>query len=127
MVEVLLYALACVNLAVVIVLAVDRFRSKGAIDDRLMELSDAAGAVAQELLARTESLMDLKQYMPDISLINQSPIQPLIDLFKAWRDRDTIPDDNFTVPPRSEQGRWINGPTQSEDDTTPSTEEGFTD
>ena len=127
MVEVLLYALACVNLAVVIVLAVDRFRSKGAIDDRLMELSDAAGAVAQELLARTESLMDLKQYMPDISLINQSPIQPLIDLFKSWRDRDIIPEENFTGRPRSEQGRWINGQTQSEENTTPSTEEDLTD
>jgi hypothetical protein len=126
MVDVLLYALACVNLAVVIALAVDRFRTKGAVDDRLSDLSDAAGAVAQELLARTESLMDLKQYMPEISLINQNPLQGIIDLIKTFRG-EIIPEDNFTVPPRSEQGRWINGPTKSEDDSTPISEEGFTD
>ena len=126
MVEVLLYALACVNLAVVVALAVDRFKSKGAVDDRLTDLSEAAGAVAQELLARTEDLMDLKKFMPEISLINQNPLQGIIDLIKTFRG-EIIPEDNFTVPPRSEQGRWINGPTQSEENTTPSTEEDLTD
>jgi hypothetical protein len=126
MVDVLLYALACVNLAVVIALAVDRFKSKGAVDDRLTDLSEAAGAVAQELLARTEDLMDLKKFMPEISLINQNPLQGIIDLIKTFRG-EIIPEDNFTVPPRSEQGRWINGPTQSEENTTPSTEEDLTD
>jgi len=104
MVEVILYALACVNLAVVIALAVDRFRSKGAIDDRLSDLSDAAGAVAQELLARTESLMDLKQFMPEISLINQNPLQGIIDLIKTFRG-EIIPEDNFTVPPALRAGQ----------------------
>lgn len=126
MVDVLLYALACVNLAVVVALAVDRFKSKGAVDDRLTDLSEAAGAVAQELLARTEDLMDLKKFMPEISLINQNPLQGIIDLIKTFRG-EIIPEDNFTVPPRSEQGRWINGPTQSEENTTPSTEEDLTD
>ena len=118
MVDVLLYALAGVNLAVVIALAADRYRSKGAVDDRLSDLSDAAGAVAQELLSRTEDLMDLKKFMPEISLINQNPMQGIIDLIKTFRG-EIIPEDNFTVPPRSESGRWINGPTQNEDDSPP--------
>jgi hypothetical protein len=126
MVDVLLYALACVNLAVVIALAVDRFKSKGAVDDRLTDLSDAAGAVAQELLARTESLMDLKQFMPEISLINQNPLQGIIDLIKTFRG-EMIQEENFTDPPRSERGRWINGPTQIEADPTPSTSKDLSD
>jgi hypothetical protein len=126
MVDVLLYALACVNLAVVVALGVDRFRSKGALDDRLTDLSDAAGMVAQELLARTESMLDLKKFMPEISLINQNPLQGIIDLIKTFRG-EIIPEDNFTVPPRSEQGRWINGPTQSKDDPTPFSEEDLSD
>jgi hypothetical protein len=119
--EVVLYAIVCVNLAVVVALAVDRFRSRGAVDDRLSDLSDAAGSVAQELLARTESLMDLKQYLPEpaqISLINQNPMQGIIDLIKTFRG-ETIQEDNFTGPPRSESGRWINGPTKDEDTPPP--------
>jgi hypothetical protein len=116
--ESLIIALACVNLAVVLALAVDRFRSKHAVDDRLTDLSDAAAAVAQELLARTESLMDLKQYMPEISLINQNPLQGIIDLIKTFRG-EIIPEDNFTSPPRSAEGRWINGPTKDEDESPP--------
>ena len=118
MVDVLLYALAGVNLAVVIALAVDRYRSKGAIDDRLSDLSEAAAAVAQELLARTEDLMDLKKFMPEISLINQNPLQGIIDLVKTFRG-EIIPEENFTGPPRSAEGRWIDGPRKEESTAPP--------
>jgi len=119
MVEEVLIALACVNLIVVAALAMDRYRNNGLVDDRLNELSDAAGSVAQELLARTESLLDLKNYMPEISLINQNPMQGIIDLIKSFRG-DMIQEDNITNPPRSEAGRWIeDGARTEEDDTTP--------
>lgn len=120
--ESLLIALACVNLAVVAALAVDRYRTREVIDERLNDLGDAAGAIATELLARTEQLMDLKKYMPDISLVNASPFQGVMDLIKMWRGEKNE-GENLTKRPRGEAGRWIDGPTQNEDDPTPFPEE----
>jgi hypothetical protein len=114
--EELLYALACVNLAVVAGLAIDRYRTRWAVDERLNDLSDAATAIAQELLARTEQLMDLKKYMPDISLINQSPFEGMMEFFRMIRG-DKNPDENFTTPARGDAGRWIDAPTQEADPT----------
>jgi len=116
--EEVLIALACVNLIVVAALAMDRYRNNGLVDDRLNELSDAAGSVAQELLARTESLLDLKNYMPEISLINQNPMQGIIDLIKSLRG-DMNTDENITNPQRSAEGRWIENGPRKEEDTTP--------
>jgi len=119
--EELLYALLCVNLAVVAGLAIDRYRTREAIDERLNDLSDAASAIAQELLARTEQLMDLKKYMPDISLINQSPFEGFMDLLRMLKG-EKKPEENFTTPTRGDAGRWIDAP-QEEDDQTPRSSE----
>jgi hypothetical protein len=118
--EELLYALACVNLAVVAGLAIDRYRTRWAVDERLNDLSDAATAIAHELLARTEQLMDLKKYMPDISLINQSPFEGFMDLLRMLRG-EKKEEENFTTPTRGDAGRWIDAP-QKEADPTPRTE-----
>ena len=126
MVEAPLYAIAGLNLAVVIALAVDRYRSKGAVDEQLRDLSEAAGAVAQELLSRTEDLMDLKKFMPEISLINQNPMQGIIDLIKTFRG-EINPEENFTVPPRTAEGRWIDGARKEEDSPPPISPENFDD
>jgi len=123
--EELLYALACVNLAVVAGLAIDRYRTRWAVDERLNDLSDAASAIAQELLARTEQLMDLKKYMPDISLINQSPFEGIMDFIRMLKG-ESKPEENFTTPTRGDAGRWIDAP-QEEDDQTPSTSPDFPD
>jgi len=123
--EELLYALACVNLAVVAGLAIDRYRTREAIDERLNDLSDAASAIAQELLARTEQLMNLKDFMPDISLINKSPFDGFMEFLRMLKG-ESKPEENFTTPARGDAGRWIDAPTQ-EADPTPLAKEDLSD
>jgi len=68
----------------------------------------------------TEELLKIKDFMPEISLVNQNPIASLVELFQTLTGNQ-----GFNNPPQGEDGRFT-GPemitdastTQDDTDTT---------
>lgn len=84
----------------------DRLRAKGGLDERLDDITEGLAMMATELLNRTEELLKIKDFMPEISLVNQNPLSSLAEFIKALRGGDIFPTDNITDPTRSGDGRY---------------------
>jgi hypothetical protein len=84
----------------------DRLRSKEGLDARIDDLTEGLAMMATELLNRTEELLKIKDFMPEISLVNQNPLASLAEFIKALRGGDIFPTDNITDPTRSGDGRY---------------------
>jgi len=87
--------LNAVILTVVLGLWVFVWIEKGRKEEGLMQLDEAFGRVAVELLERTKHLPDLESLMPKITLKNENPLAALASFISTLRG-DTIPEDNFT-------------------------------
>ena len=105
-----------VNLLVLAVL-IERLRGKKEHSERLDDITEGLGVLANELLARTEELLKLRDFMPEISLVNQNPLASLGEFIRALRG-DMSGDTN--ISPRGSDGRYATPPQVEE--TTPSHE-----
>lgn len=109
----------------------DRLRSKEGLDARIDDLTEGLAMMATELLNRTEELLKIKDFMPEISLVNQNPLSSLAEFIKALRGGDIFPTDNITDPTRSPSGQYAaeieEYATPKEETTTPTQSEDFTD
>ena len=113
--EVLLLGIS-VNLMVIAVL-LDRLKGKKNTEERLDDITEGLGVLANELLSRTEEILKLKDFMPEISLVNQNPLASLGEFIRALRG-DMSGDTN--ISPRDSHGRYATPPQVEE--TTPSHE-----
>jgi len=106
----------------VVVLLVEKYRQGGDNQARFDDITMGLQVMAEELLKRTEKLLELRDFMPEISLVNQNPLASLGEFIKAIRgDMSGITD--FNRPPKDEAGRYTesltDGSTQEETNTTP--------
>jgi hypothetical protein len=91
-------------------LIVEKLRNRNDIDDRLNDIVDGLGVFANEMIARTEDLKNLKDFMPDISLVNQNPLASLGEFIKSLRGiNDNFPTQDFTKP-RDDSGQYAATP-----------------
>lgn len=104
--EVLLLGIS-VNLLVLAVL-LERLKGKKENSERLDDITEGLGVLANELLGRTEELLKLRDFMPEISLVNQNPLASLAEFIKALRG-DISGTDNITSP-RDSSGRYAAPP-----------------
>jgi hypothetical protein len=96
------------DLAVVVAVGVilwDRYRAKSLLDDRLDDITEGLGLMANELLSRTEELLKIRDFMPEISLVNQNPLASLGEFIRAMRG-DISSNENITNLPRTAGGTW---------------------
>ena len=108
------------TVTLLICLIVEKLRNRNDIDDRLNDIVDGLGVFANEMIARTEDLKNLKDFMPDISLINQNPLASLGEFIKSLRGlNDNFPSQDFTKP-RDDSGQYA-APPQIEE-TAPTLE-----
>jgi hypothetical protein len=109
------------TVTLLICLIVEKLRNRNDIDDRLNDIVDGLGVFANEMIARTDELKNLKDFMPDISLINQNPLASLGEFIKSLRGlNDNFPSQDFTKP-RDDSGQYA-APPQIEE-TAPTLEE----
>lgn len=111
--------LDCLIIAGIALILWDRTRSKSSLDNQYHDLTEGLGLMFQDIQQKMQELSNLKDFMPDISLINQNPIASLVELFQAMTGNE-----GFKAPPRDSSGRFdaepgeLNAPTtQDEDDT----------
>ena len=108
------------TVTLLICLIFEKLRNRNDIDDRLNDIVDGLGVFANEMIARTEDLKNLKDFMPDISLINQNPLASLGEFIKSLRGlNDNFPSQDFTKP-RDDSGQYA-APPQIEE-TAPTLE-----
>tara|TARA_Y100000310_G_scaffold330997_1_gene403745 strand:- start:877 stop:1254 length:378 start_codon:yes stop_codon:yes gene_type:complete len=109
-----------VVLLAVVVIFLDRMRSKSTLDDRLDDLTEGLALMCNELLSRTEEIMKIKDYMPEFK-IEQNPIHSIIELFKTMRGEKV---GNQNITPRDlGTGRWSSEDDgQEENEETPTRE-----
>lgn len=106
--------------ALLVCLIVEKMRNRNDIDDRLNDIVEGLGVFANEMIARTEDLKNLKDFMPDISLINQNPLASLGEFIKSLRGlNDTSAEQDFTKG-RDSSGQYAS-PSQIEE-TSPKRE-----
>ena len=80
----------------------------GSIDDRLDDLTEGLGLLANELLARTEEIMKIKDYMPEFK-IEQNPLTSIIELITTLRNKNETnnnprdPSGRYAAPPEIEE------------------------
>ena len=96
-----------VNL-LVLALIIDRIRGSKKTEERFDDITEGLGVLAGELLSRTEEILKLKDFMPEISLVNQNPLASLAEFLKALRG-DMNPGENITNP-RGSDGRYAPPP-----------------
>lgn len=89
------------TMGAVVALLADKYRSKSEIHDRIDDLTEGLGMMATELLSRTEELMKIKDFMPEISLVNQNPIASLVELFQTLTGSQ-----GFKAPSQGPDGRF---------------------
>lgn len=77
--------------------------------------------MANELLSRTEEILKLKDFMPEISLVNQNPLASLGEFIRAMRG-DSFQNENITNLPRTPQGTWGNEDATTEEEKDTQTE-----
>ena len=82
------------------------FSKKGTQNDlshRLDDITEGLGLLANELLARTEEIMKIKDYMPEFK-IEQNPLTSIIELIQQLRgDQNSSAMNNN---PRDPHGRY---------------------
>jgi hypothetical protein len=105
-----------VNL-LVLALIIEKYRSSKKTEDRFDDITEGLGVLAGELLSRTEELLKLRDFMPEISLVNQNPLASLAEFIKALKG-DMISGENITNP-RGSDGRYA---APSEIENTPEIE-----
>lgn len=95
----------------------DRISKGSQIDERIDDLAQGIGMMANELLARTEKLMEIKDFMPEISLVNQNPLASLGEFIRAMRGEPA----NTISPATPAFGPGVNYAASEEEkqDTTP--------
>ena len=101
----------------VLALMWEKFRSGKKTEERFDDITDGLGLLANELLSRTEELLKLRDFMPEISLVNQNPLASLADFIKALKG-DMNSNENITSR-RDSTGRYaapseIEAPSQIE-------------
>lgn len=106
-----------VVLLAVLLIIFDRLRNKSTLDERLDDITEGLGLMANELLARTEELLKIRDYMPEFK-IEQNPLTSIIDLIQSLRG-EKVGSENIT-PRDIGTGQWIgnNGPEEENDTQT---------
>ena len=111
--------LDCLIIAGIALILWDRARGKNALDNQYHDLTEGLGMMFQDIQTKMQELSNLKDFMPDISLVNQNPIASLVELFQTLTGEQ-----GFKSPHRSPDGRFdaepgeLNAPTtQDENDT----------
>lgn len=93
-------------LVAVICLMIERYRGKETINDRFDDITEGLHLMFKEMLDRTDDLKNLKDFMPDISLVNQNPLASLAEFVKTLRGlNDTNANQDFTKP-RDSAGQY---------------------
>jgi len=92
------------TIGLIVCILAQRYRNDSHTNDRIDDIVEGLGVMANELLARTEDLKNLKDFMPDISLVNQNPLASLAEFLRTLRGE--MPHDGFNTPPRGQGGRF---------------------
>lgn len=94
-------------------------RQKEHLHDRVDDIVNGIGALAKELLDRTDQLRDIR--MPDISLINQDPISNILRMIQQFKSGN-FQDENITSH-RDPSGRYAPAlPFEEAETPTPETD-----
>ena len=98
------FILDAATVGLIVCILAQRYRSERNVTDRIDDITEGLALMANELLSRTEELKNLKDFMPDISLVNQNPLASLAEFLKAIRG--DMGSDGFNSPPRGSAGRF---------------------
>tara|TARA_Y100000361_G_C11159528_1_gene346269 strand:+ start:181 stop:564 length:384 start_codon:yes stop_codon:yes gene_type:complete len=98
------FILDAATIGLIVCILAQRYRSEQNVTDRIDDITEGLALMANELLSRTEDLKNLKDFMPDISLVNQNPLASLAEFLKAIRG--DLNSDGFNSPPRGSAGRF---------------------
>ena len=80
----------------------------GTIDERLDDIAEGLGLLANELLARTDEILKIKDYMPEFK-IEQNPLTSIIELITTLRNKNETNNN-----PRDPSGRYAAPPEEIE-------------
>jgi hypothetical protein len=102
----------CLIIAGIALILWDRQRGKGDLENRIDDITEGLAAFMQHTAKTSEELLKIKDFMPEISLVNQNPIASLVELFQTLTGNN-----GFNNPPQGEDGRFIE-PEMLQDATT---------
>lgn len=104
----------------VFIIILDRYRARSNLEERLDDITEGLGLLANELLSRTEELLKIRDYMPEFK-IEQNPLSSIIDLIQSLRG-EKVGNENIT-PRDIGTGKWIgNDGTKEEENDSPTRE-----
>lgn len=93
------------TIALVVLLLLEKYKQGGENQDRFDDITMGLSAMAEELMHRTEKLLELRDFMPEISLVNQNPLASLAEFIKAIRGEGAS--SGFKSPPKDGAGRFM--------------------